>query len=122
MDPHKIPFAARQQLQDLLPIRFGFLRTLQHRHLRGVGTKHLAHSQTRDAQHPRDLSFLHSLRMQFQNRGSLTLTQRLQVRVLPVHQILNVYAIFGLVDFQAWILSVRVNTVSAENRKSHQCI
>jgi hypothetical protein len=44
MDPHKIPFAARQQLQDLLPIGFGFLRTLQHRHLRGIGTKHLADS------------------------------------------------------------------------------
>jgi len=63
MDPHEIPFAAGQQLQDLLPIRFGLLRTLQYRHLRGVGTKHLAHGQTRDAQHPRDLSFLHSLRM-----------------------------------------------------------
>lgn len=63
MDPHEIPFAAGQQLQDLLPIRFGLLRTLQDRHLRGVGTKHLAHRQTRDAQHPRDLSFLHSLRM-----------------------------------------------------------
>ena len=46
MDPHKIPLAARQQLQDLLSIGFGFLRTLQHRHLRGVGTKHLAYTQT----------------------------------------------------------------------------
>jgi len=44
MDPHEIPFAARQQLQDLLPIGFGFLRTLQYRHLCGIGTKHLAHS------------------------------------------------------------------------------
>jgi len=29
MDPHQIPFAAGQQLQDLLPIGFGFLGTLE---------------------------------------------------------------------------------------------
>lgn len=44
MDPHKIPLAARQQLEDLLPIGFGLLGTLEHRHLRGAGTKNLAHT------------------------------------------------------------------------------
>ena len=47
MDPHKIPLAAGQQLQDLLPIGFGLLRTLEHRYLSGVGTKHLAHIHRR---------------------------------------------------------------------------
>src|SRR5260370_21124471 len=63
MDPYKISLAAGQQLQDLLTIRFGFLRTLEHRHLGGVGAKHLAHAQTRDTQQARDLAFLHSLSM-----------------------------------------------------------
>jgi hypothetical protein len=84
MDPHKIPLAAGQQLQDLLPIGFGLLRTLERRHLGGVGTKHLAHAQTRDAQQARDLAFLHSLSMQFQNRASLTLTQHVLVPLLVV--------------------------------------
>ena len=38
MDPHQIPFATWQQLQDLLSIGFGLLGTLQCRHLWGVGT------------------------------------------------------------------------------------
>jgi hypothetical protein len=27
MDPHEIPLALGEQLQDLLPVRFGFLQT-----------------------------------------------------------------------------------------------
>src|SRR5215475_14913726 len=39
MDSHQIPLALLEKLQDLLPIGFGFLWTLQLRHSAGVDRK-----------------------------------------------------------------------------------
>jgi hypothetical protein len=61
MDSHEIPLAPVEKLQDLLPVRFGFLRTLQFRHGGGVRAQDFAHGHARDPQHPRDLAFAHSL-------------------------------------------------------------
>ena len=36
MDSHEIPLAGNPQIQDLLPVGFGFLRPLDFRHLVGV--------------------------------------------------------------------------------------
>ena len=38
MDSHEIPLAGGEQLQDLLPVGFGFLGTVQFRHLGGIRT------------------------------------------------------------------------------------
>ena len=53
--------AAKGQIQDLLPVRFGLLRPLQGRDLCRVGTNDIAHAQAKDPQDSRDLSFLDSL-------------------------------------------------------------
>jgi hypothetical protein len=38
MHSNQVPFALGQQLQNLLPVRFGFLRPRQQRHLRRLRT------------------------------------------------------------------------------------
>src|ERR1035437_8959306 len=75
MDSHEIPLALVEKLQDLLPVRFGFLGTLQLRHGGGVGSQDFAYGHARDPQHSRDLPFAHLLCIQFQNRGALRLAQ-----------------------------------------------
>src|SRR4051812_2775129 len=75
MDSHEIPLALAEKLQDLLPVRFGFLWTLQLRHCGGVRAQDSAYCHAGDSQYPRDLAFAHLLRIQFQNRGALRLTQ-----------------------------------------------
>src|SRR5450759_877201 len=75
MDSHEIPLARLQKVEDLFAVRFRFLRPLDFRHVGGVRSQHFAHRQARQLQHVRDLAFAHSLRTQFQNRGSLCLAQ-----------------------------------------------
>src|ERR1700689_971721 len=75
MDSHEIPLALVEKLQDLLSVRFGFLRTLQLRYCGGVRAQNVANRHTGDSHHPCDLPFAHLLRIQFQNRGALRLTQ-----------------------------------------------
>ena len=43
MDSHEIPLAGSQKIQDLLPVRLGFLRPLNLRHIRGVRVQDFAH-------------------------------------------------------------------------------
>lgn len=43
MDSHEIAFAGSQKVEDLLPVRFGFLRPLDLRHERGVGSQNLTY-------------------------------------------------------------------------------
>ena len=47
MDSHEIPLAGKQQIQDLLPVGFGFLRPWNLRHIGGVGLQHFAHRRPR---------------------------------------------------------------------------
>src|ERR1019366_4412665 len=75
LDPYQIALAQRQQFQNLLPVGIAYLRPRQRRHLRRTGLQHFAHCQPADLQHPRYLALAHLLRIQFQNRGSLALTQ-----------------------------------------------
>src|SRR5438309_1795086 len=75
MDSHEIPLALLEKLQDLLPVRFGFLGSIQFRHGGGVRAQDFAYGHAGDSQHPRDLAFAHCLRVQFQNRGALRLAQ-----------------------------------------------
>src|SRR5712692_7526752 len=75
MDSHEIPLALVEELQDLLPVRLGFLGSLQLRYGDRVGAQDFAHGHTGDPQYPRDLAFAHLLRVQFQNRGALRLAQ-----------------------------------------------
>src|SRR6202453_2149767 len=72
---YQIALAHRQQFQDLLPVGLAYLRTLERWYLRRVGAQHLAHRLPADLQCPRDLALAHLLRMQFQNRPSLNVTQ-----------------------------------------------
>src|SRR5215468_999731 len=75
MDSHQIPLALLEKLQDLLPIGFGFLWTLQLRHSAGVRAQHFAYRHSRYPQDPRNFPLPHPLRMQFENYRSLCLTQ-----------------------------------------------
>src|SRR5664280_853527 len=79
MDPHEIPLARCQKFEDLFAIRLRFLRPLDLRHVGGVGAQHFAHGESRHPQHLCDLVFAHSLRAQFQNRGSLCLAQHVSL-------------------------------------------
>jgi hypothetical protein len=65
MDSHEIPLAGGEQLQDLLPVGFGFLGAVEFRHLRGIGAQDAAHRLAGEAQHPGDLALAHSLTVQF---------------------------------------------------------
>jgi len=60
MDSHEVPLAGVEQLQDLAPVRFGFLRTRQLRHGGGVRAQDFAHGHARNPQRPRDLALRHS--------------------------------------------------------------
>src|SRR6478672_6843053 len=62
MDSDEIPLALVEKLQDLAPVGFGFLRTVQLRYGDRVRAQDLAYRHAGDAQHPRDLPFAHSLR------------------------------------------------------------
>ena len=75
MDSHEIAFALREQLEDLLAERHGFLVPLDLRYGAGARLQHLANALPRDLQQPRNLALPHPLRMQLENRGSLSLTQ-----------------------------------------------
>src|ERR1022692_3524557 len=94
MDSHEIPLALVEKLQDLLPVRFGFLRTLQLRHGGGVRAQDFADSHARDPQYPRYFAFAYLLRIQFQNRGALRLAQH--AVLAPV----RVFRRCGGVDFE----------------------
>ena len=81
MDSHEIPLAGAQKLEDLLPVRFGFLQPLNLRRVRGVRSQHFAYGRARQLQYTCNLVFGHSLRAQFQNRRSLRLAHHV---ALPV--------------------------------------
>src|ERR1700689_945701 len=84
MDSHEIPLALLEKLQDLLPVRSGFLRTLQLRHGGGVRAQDFANSHAGDPPFPRDLALAYLLRIQFQNRGALRLAQHAALAPIEV--------------------------------------
>ena len=71
MDSHEIPLAPIEKLQDLLPVRFGFLRPRQLRHGGGVRAQNFAHGYAGDSQHSCNLALRYPLAVQLQNRGAL---------------------------------------------------
>src|SRR5579885_596055 len=75
MDPHEIPLAPVEKLQDLLPVGFGLFGSVQLRQGSRVGAHDFAYRYARDSQHSCDFPFAHSLRVQFQNRRALRLAQ-----------------------------------------------
>ena len=91
MDSHEIPLARYQKIEDLFAVRFRFLRPLDLRHVGGVGSQHFAHGRPRQPQHMCDLAFAHSLRAQFQNRGSLCLAQHVSASCsFPIRSVIRV--------------------------------
>ena len=76
MDSHEIPLARGRKAPGSVA-RYGsaFSARCNLRHGGGVRAQDFAHRHAGDPQHPRDLAFAHSLRVQFQNRGALRLAQ-----------------------------------------------
>src|SRR6266851_4798969 len=75
MDPDEISLAGIEEVQDLLPVRLGFLRPVEgRRHLR-ARADHLPHHLARDLQRPCNRPLAHTLPVERQDRRAHALVQ-----------------------------------------------